>query len=200
MELFNGKPLYAVSVDPEETGMFCISLVDDPATEVDFLAFNKDEKPMEFAVQDEEKRMVRGVVMTCDSPIYRRDKNGYEYYVTYSKDTIRTMAEKYLAMGFQNNVDEMHSWELEEGIHMQEFFIKDTENGINPKGFESVKDGSLFAQFHVLNDDVWNAIKDGTYKGFSLAGQFAVEPVEDDEEFSSIMEIIDKINNRIKRK
>lgn len=199
MELFNGKPLYAVSVAPEDAGMFCISLVDDPAVEVDFLAFNKDEEVMTFAVQDEEKRMVRGLVMSCDTPIFRRDKSGYEYYVTYSKDTIRAMAEKYLAMGFQNNVDTMHSWELEEGIHMQEFFIKDTENGINPKGFESVKDGSLFAQFHVLNDDVWNAIKDGTYKGFSLAGQFAVEPVEDDEEFNSVMEIIDKINNRIKR-
>lgn len=200
MELFNGKPLYAVSVAPEDAGMFCISLVDDPAVEVDFLAFNKDEEVMTFAVQDEEKRMVRGLVMSCDTPIFRRDKSGYEYYVTYSKDTIRAMAEKYLAMGFQNNVDTMHSWELEEGIHMQEFFIKDSENGINPKGFESVKDGSLFAQFHVLNDEVWSAIKEGTYKGFSLAGQFAVEPVEDDEEFSSIMEIIDKINNRIKRK
>ena len=200
MELFNGKPLYAVSVAPEDAGMFCISLVDDPAVEVDFLAFNKEQEVMTFAVQDEEKRMVRGLVMSCDTPLYRRDKSGYEYYVTYSKDTIRAMAEKYLAMGFQNNVDTMHSWELEEGIHMQEFFIKDAENGINPKGFESVKDGSLFAQFHVLNDEVWDAIKQGTYKGFSLAGQFAVEPVEDDEEFNSVMQLIDKINNRIKRK
>lgn len=198
MELFNGKPLYSISVEDEETGMFCISLVDEPATESAWLAFEKNSKPLSFAVQDEDKRMVRGVVMTADTPIYRRDKNGYEYYVTYSKDTLRMMAEKYLAMGFQNNVDTMHNWELEEGVHMQELFIKDVENGINPKGFEDIKDGSLFCQFHVLNDTIWNEIKEGVYKGFSLAGQFEVHPVGNDEEFNACMQLIERLQNKIK--
>lgn len=197
MQTLNGKPIYSISVAPEDTGMFCISLVDDPANESLFLAFNKEKETLQFAIQNEEQRMVRGVVMTCDTPILRRDGNGFEYYVTFSKPVLREMAQKYLANGFQNNVDTMHNFKLEDGIYMQELFIKDVENGINPKGFEDIKDGSLFCQFYVANDEVWKAIKEGTFKGFSLAGDFAVEE-EVDEDFSACMQLIEQLQNKIK--
>ena len=198
MNTINGLPIYAISVAPDEAGMYVISLVEDPAVEVDFLAFDVDKKPLQFAVQDEEQRMVRGVVMESDKAIYRRDKSGFEYYVTFSKDVIRQMAQKYLKNGFQNNVDTQHNFELEDGVYMQELFIKDVENGINPKGFEEVHDGSLFCQFHVENDAIWSAIKDGTYKGFSLAGEFAVEEESNDEEFEAVMQLIENLQNKIK--
>lgn len=175
----NKLPIYrAIVGDDVETGMITISLVDAPAVEVDFLYFNEDKKPLSFAVEDEEQRKVLGVVMTADSPIYRRDSNGYEYYIVYDRQTIEKMAEKYLRQNKQNNVDLNHSFELEEGIYLNEFFIKDTAKGINPTGFEQVNDGSLFAIFHVVNDDVWNAIKEGTFKGFSLSGYFDSELVQ----------------------
>ena len=175
----NKLPIYkAIVGDDVETGMITISLVDAPAVEVDFLYFDEDKKPLSFAVEDEEQRKVLGVVMTCDSPIYRRDSNGYEYYIVYDRQTIEKMAEKYLRQNKQNNVDLNHSFVLEEGIYLNEFFIKDTAKGINPTGFEEVKDGSLFAIFHVQNDEVWNAIKEGTFKGFSLSGYFDSELVQ----------------------
>ena len=174
----NKLPIYkAIDGDDVETGMITISLVDAPAVEVDFLYFDEDKKPLSFAVEDEEQRKVLGVVMTCDSPIYRND-NGYQYYIVYDRQTIEKMAEKYLRQNKQNNVDLNHSFVLEEGIYLNEFFIKDTAKGINPTGFEEVKDGSLFAIFHVQNDEVWNAIKEGTFKGFSLSGYFDSELVQ----------------------
>ncbi|MEE0267503.1 MAG: hypothetical protein UD103_05940, partial [Bacteroidales bacterium] len=42
-----------------------------------------------------------------------------------------------------------------------------------------VKDGSLFATFHVQNDEVWTSIKEGTFKGFSLSGLFETELVKE---------------------
>ena len=175
----NKLPIYrAIVGDDVETGMITISLVDAPAVEVDFLYFDEDKKPLSFAVEDEEQRKVLGVVMTCDSPIYRRDSNGYEYYIVYDRQTIEKMAEKYLRQNKQNNVDLNHSFVLEDGIYLNEFFIKDTAKGINPTGFEEVNDGSLFAIFHVQNDEVWNAIKEGTFKGFSLSGLFDTELVQ----------------------
>lgn len=174
----NKLPIYkAIVGDDVETGMITISLVDAPAVEVDFLYFDEDKKPLSFAVEDEEQRKVLGVVMTCDTPIYRND-NGYQYYIVYDRQTIEKMAEKYLRYNKQNNVDLNHSFELEEGIYLNEFFIKDTAKGINPTGFEQVNDGSLFAIFHVQNDEVWNAIKEGTFKGFSLSGYFDSELVQ----------------------
>ena len=175
----NKLPIYkAIVGDDVETGMITISLVDAPAVEVDFLYFDEDKKPLSFAVEDEEQRKVLGVVMTCDSPIYRRDDSGYEYYIVYDRQTIEKMAEKYLRYNKQNNVDLNHSFILEEGIYLNEFFIKDTAKGINPTGFEQVNDGSLFAIFHVQNDEVWSAIKEGTFKGFSLSGYFDSELVK----------------------
>ena len=175
----NKLPIYrAIVGDDVETGMITISLVDEPAVEVDFLYFNEDKKPLSFAVENEEQRKVLGVVMTADSPIYRMDENGFEYYIVYDRQTIEKMAEKYIRQNKANNVDLNHSFELEDGIYLNEFFIKDTAKGINPTGFESVNDGSLFAIFHVENDEVWNAIKEGTYKGFSLSGLFNTELVQ----------------------
>ena len=175
----NKLPIYrAIVGDDVETGMLTISLVDAPAVEVDFLYFDEEKKPLSFAVENEEERKVLGVVMTADSPIYRRDSSGYEYYIVYDRQTIEKMAEKYIRQNRANNVDLDHSFELEEGIYLNEFFIKDTAKGINPTGFEEVNDGSLFAIFHVVNDTVWNAIKEGTFKGFSLSGYFDSELVQ----------------------
>lgn len=192
---YKGLPLYRAEIDADDTttGMFVISLVDSPATMSDFMAFNEDKRLMTYNVESDEKRQVFGLVMAADMPIYRRDDNGFEYYITYSKETIALMAEKYLKMSLQNNVDTQHSFELEDGIFMNQLFVKDTEKGVSPKGYEDYKDGSLFAQFHIANDSVWEEVKKGTYKGFSLAGVFNVEPKEETKED-------DKNNNKEEKK
>ena len=175
----NKLPIYrAVVNDNDESGMLTISLVDAPAVEVDFLYFDEDKKPLNFSVENEEERKVLGVVMTADTPIYRRDASGMEYYIVYDKQTIEKMTEKYLRQNRQNNVDLSHSFELEEGIYLNEIFIKNTGKGIAPTGFEEVNDGSLFAIFHIENNEVWSAIKEGTFKGFSLSGLFQTELVQ----------------------
>ena len=171
------RPVYEALVTDEETGMLRISLVDIPAVESNFLAFAKEgEKPAHlYFVKDEERRIVRGVVMRADYPILRRNGD-YEYFIVFRADTIRVMAEKYLAESRQNNVDEMHNHEDVDEVQMVQYFIKDTAAGIAPAGFEDIADGSLFAEFHVLNDEVWEKVKDGTYRGFSLEGAFELAP------------------------
>lgn len=194
---YKGLPLYRadINMEDEETGMFVISLVDSPATMSNFQAFDADRKMLRYNVEDEEKRQVFGLVMAADMPIYRRDENGFEYYITYSKETIALMAEKYLKMSMQNNVDTNHSFELETGVFMNQMFIKDEGKGISPKGYEDYGDGSLFAQFHIANDEVWKAVKNGDYKGFSLAGVFEVKPKEEDNNKENKIHSFMKIRN-----
>lgn len=177
MATFNGLPIWEAKINMEdaETGMFCVSLVDEPATESNFLAFDKDEKLIKYSVQDELQRKVFGLVMAADMPIYRIGDGGYEYYIVYSKETLADMMEKYFAQGLQNNVDTMHNFEMEEGITLTQMFVKDTEKGVNPKGFECYADGSIFAEYKIHNDEVWDSIMKSEYKGFSLAGYFTVE-------------------------
>ena len=189
------RPIYEALVTSEDAGMLRISLVDLPAVESNFLAFAKEDgEPVRlYFVRDEERRIVRGVVMRADYPILRRNGD-YEYYIVFRADTIRVMAEKYLAESRQNNVDEMHNHAEVDDVQMVQYFIKDTGAGISPSGFEDIADGSLFAEFHVLNDEVWAKVKDGTYRGFSLEGAFELAP-----ELMKAIPKTDKNMSKIKR-
>ena len=204
MVTIDGFPVFDAFVTDEDTGMLKISLVDEPAVRKDFMAFDSHRKYQMYSVQDEEKRILLGVVARANFPIYRKDERLGEYFIVYKPDTIRKMAEKYLAESRQNNVNLMHRTDVE-GVQMVQWFIQDSARGVVPSGFD-VPDGSLFAEFHVLNDEVWAAVKDGTYKGFSLEGFFdlapeqeiaaAAEPVEDCEGmFSKIMKKAQSILN-----
>ena len=149
-----------------------------------------------YAVQDEEKRLVLGVVMRADFPIYRRSEEMGEFYVIYKADTIRTMAEKYLAENRQNLVNLMHQDGSEvEGVQMVQYFIKGA--GLSPEGFDDIADGSLFAEFHVTNDEVWDAIKDGTYRGFSLEGVFDLAPERSVDYVEEVVNALDGFFSRL---
>lgn len=176
----NGIPVYDARVGSDGTGMLRISLVDDPAVCSGFVAMAAERRAQLYRVADEERRLVFGVVMRADFPIYRRDERDGEYYVIYRADTIRKMAEQYLADGHQNDVNLMHEdGDGVDGVRMVQWFIKDGERGLCPDGFSGIADGSLFAEFHVTNDTIWDEIKAGTYQGFSLEGVFDFVPERD---------------------
>ena len=55
-------------------------------------------------------------------------------------------------------------------------FLIDKERGIlEPKGYDKVSDGSWFVSMKVENDAVWESVKNGTFKGFSVEGVFDKE-------------------------
>ena len=126
-----------------------------------------------FVIQDEDQQIISGPLMLADTPIYRNDHNG-EYYVVFTKETIKKIAQRYFKKGYQANVNLMHdSGQSVEGVTMFESFISDKVRGIYPmKGFEDVPDGSWFGSFKVDNAEVWAEIKAGKVRGFSVEGQF----------------------------
>ena len=192
-------PVYKAELIDDGTGMTCISLVDRPAVEKDFLALAEQAAPVQFAVADEDRHLVWGVVARADFPIYRRDENFGEYYVTYTAEVIRKMAEKYLAEGRQNEVDLQHDGKMVEGVQLVQFVIKDTARGVVPAGFDDVADGSLFAEFHVTDPDIWQAVKDGTYNGFSLEGLFNFVPTRHELAAAKVAKPKSKYMNKIKQ-
>lgn len=198
----DGIPVYEALLSDDGCGIIRISLVDYPAVESDFQKFGKTNREQLYSVADEEKQIIRGVIMRADFPIYRRDANGFEYYLVYTAETIRQMAEKYLHENRTNFVNIMHEEGSEvAGVKMVQWFIKDSARGIAPEGFDDITDGSLFAEFHVTNSAVWKAIKEGIFKGFSLEGVFDSKPKEENfsnqkknmGKFSRIREMLAKL-------
>lgn len=192
-------PVYEARIVDWDEGIANISLVDLPAVESNFLAFGKNKAPQKFAVENEEQRMILGVLMRADFPIYRYSEEMGEYYLRFSKESVRLMAEKLFKDGNQNSVNIMHLENSNvEGVNMVQAFIKDEANGISPAGFEDIEDGSLFAQFKVENDDIWQEIKDGTFKGFSIEGLFETVKVEFNKN-TKIQGIMSKLKERLKK-
>ena len=186
----DGIPVYDARIG-EDGGMLRISLVDAPAVMSDFVAFAEQKPVQMYRIEDEMERRVLGVVMRADFPIYRRDERLGEYYIIYRADTIRDMAQRYLAEGRQNDVNLMHAGADVEGVEMVQFFVKG--KGLQPEGFEDIADGSLFAEFHVTDDGIWDDIKSGTYKGFSLEGIFDLEPEQDKDD---VQDIVDRLGGK----
>lgn len=138
----------------------------------------------QFAISNEDKHIISGPLMIPNELIYRNNERFGEHYVKFSPETIKQIAIKLSKKGYQNNVNLMHdSNQVVDGVTMFEMFISDSERGVMPmKGFEDLPDGTLFGSYFVENKDVWDGIKNGTYKGFSVEGLFDyVEPMSKDD-------------------
>lgn len=176
----------------DESGVEYVALVDEPAIERYFLAFEKAKHL--FQISDQEKRIVKGPLMVADMPIYRRDLERGEYYVLFDKETILQVVQKFFKKGFQLNVNQMHDPKKRvDGVYMYESFIIDKDAGLlAPKGFDDLTDGSWFGTFKVENDEVWEQIKKQEFRGFSVEGMFEMEE-EPTEIENSIIQIINEL-------
>lgn len=192
MDIFNGKPVYDALICNEDDGIMKISLVENPAVMVNFITLSNQEPIKLYKIANEDQKILYGVIMVADTPIYRvNDKIG-EHYIRYSKDVIKVMAEKFILDGNANKINLEHLDNTDvEGVNLLELFIKDKMNGINPTGFETVPDGSLFAKYKVHSQILWDAIKEGEFKGFSLEGLFSFNLSEEDKETQLWGEIYD---------
>lgn len=150
-------------------GTSAVSVVDLPAIEVDFVAL-KAQKSQFAKVQDGEKRMLYGPALIPDQLIYRQDENGEPFYIRYSKEVIERVAHEYLKYNRQNNVTYMHEFSVAK-MSVVENWIVGTPDKSEQLGF-SLPEGTWFIGMKVDNDEVWNQVKAGAIKGFSIEGFF----------------------------
>ena len=192
MEMYDGKPLLRLTINGDEDGVNIISLVEFPAVEQNFIQLSK-QYPMHLSL-NEEKRELLGVALIPDMPIYRSDENG-EYYITFTAEAIRKAAIDFYRKLNVNNADVEHTHNLENGITYFQSMILDKENGICPAAFKDLPDGSWLVGCKVENDSVWNAVKSGEVKGFSIDGYFHAEEPEKQEEKPEEKSTIDNLDD-----
>ena len=172
-------PIYEALISSEDDGIITISLVDEPAVESDFVCFAKDAGKQVFTLSDSAEHLITGCLMKADTPIYRND-NGYEYYIVFSKETIKTMAQKMLADSTFKNIDTQHNGELlpQGALTLMEVYIKDSNKGIDPN-FVDIPDGSLMTTFRINDESIWQECVGGDFlNGFSLEGFFNTKQID----------------------
>lgn len=173
MEMFEGKPLLRLEINGEEDGVNIISLVEFPAVERNFIQLSKEVK----LSLNEEKKELLGVALIPDMPIYRRDKQG-EYYIVFSAESIRKIAIDFYKKLNVNMADVEHNHNIENGITYFQSMIIDKEQGICPKAFKDLPNGTWIVGCKIDNINVWDAVKNGNVKGFSIDGHFHTEQEE----------------------
>lgn len=149
---------------------------------------------MAFAIQSESEHIITGPLMIPQQLIYRNSEQFGEHYVKFSIDTIKQIAIKFSKKGYQKNVNLMHEADMQvEGVTMFESFISDSKRGIKPmEAFKDLPDGTWFGSFYVENMKVWELVKSGEVKGFSVEGMFDYEePMsEDQKQLAELREIL----------
>jgi hypothetical protein len=190
-------PIIELTLEELEQGIDATALVENPAIQRNWMAF-KEQKDFKFKTHNEDKRILAGALMVADFPMYR-NMNGKEFFVKFSSETIEQLADrmvlnnKLTAFNFEHDSNK----ELAD-MHIQQFFIINTELGVNtPIGFEELPNGSLFAFVKVNNEQVWNDyVKTGIVKGFSIEGNFATKEEFSEQtflkEFQTIINMTDK--------
>ena len=158
----------------ELSGIDCISIVENPAIEEDFIALNSEQKEYHFAEVSKEKRIIMGAMLVPDKPIYRRDEENGEYYIYFSKDTIRKCMEMFFQNGNQKNATFEHQEAITGLTMVESWIVEDTEKDKSNLYNLNVPVGTWMGTIKVENDVIWNEfIKTKKVKGFSIEGYFA---------------------------
>jgi hypothetical protein len=159
-----------IDENDDVSGIEAISVVESPAIEEDFIALKNQE--FKLAEVDKEKRILMGAALVPNKPIYRRSGED-EYYIYFSKDTVRKASELFFIRGNQNNSTLEHNMPLT-GLTAVESWIVEGEKDKTRHYDLDVPIGTWMVSMKVHNDDVWNNyVKTGKVKGFSIEGYFA---------------------------
>jgi hypothetical protein len=126
-----------------------------------------------FQTIDEEKRIVVGPAMVPDLRIFRKDSKGNPYYVYFSAETIKMIAEKYMRNKYIDNNDQMHDGKAVKDVYVIESWIKESaEDKSSMYGFGDMPINTWFVSMKVKNPAIWDKVKSGQLNGFSVSGYF----------------------------
>lgn len=160
--------------EDEESGVNAISLVDNPAIEINFLYFKKEDIPKnKFLFADTDKHILVSPIMIPNIEIPRLDDNNEVYYVKFSEETILKIAQKFMKDEHTNETNIDHQANIDAGTYLFESWIVETpEDKAYTKYNFNIPLGTWMGSFKVDDDDVWELVKSGKVNGVSVEGLF----------------------------
>jgi hypothetical protein len=159
---------------------------------------NFDSKKLLF--YDEDKRILVGAAMVPNKMIHRYDDMGNMYYVYFSKESIKKMAEKFLRQKRTDETSIEH-----DGIKLGSDKVYITESWVSEDpikdksaafGFE-LPSGTWFVSMKVEDPKIWKMIKQKALTGFSVEGLFAEKSVfsKETKKINQIKQILKSIED-----
>lgn len=178
---------YKVGVESET---YAISLVSEPAIEETLVALEK-QKEIQVQLANEEKHMVYSAVLIPDKPIYRRNEDGDEFYVEFTKESIEKMSQQFFKDYRQDAITLDHETNasditvVESWIKTDLYKDKSVALGLN----ENLPVGTWFCGMKVNQIDAWERIKNHELNGFSVESLIRLEEFSKEDKIDNNMTI-----------
>ena len=173
-----------------ESETYAISIVESPAIEETLVAL-EEQKEIKVQLANEEKHMLYSAVLVPDKPIYRRNEDGDEFYVEFTKESIEHMSQQFFKDYKQNEVTLDHETTasdvtvVESWLKSDLFKDKSVALGLN----ESLPIGTWFVGMKVNQIDVWDRVKSGELRGFSVESLLRLEEFSKEDKNENNMNI-----------
>lgn len=161
-----------IDEEMDKDNVFAISVVENPAIEEDWIALKS--QTIELAEVDKDKHILMGAALIPNLNILRKDKEGKDYYVFFSEETVKKASELFLIRGMQNNSTLEHEFKLKGLSVVESWIVEDEKMDKSAKYNLGLSVGTWAVCVKVDNDDIWdNYVKTGKIKGFSIEGHFS---------------------------
>jgi hypothetical protein len=185
--------------EDEVAGVYAISLVESPAMEGLFIAL-KEQKPIQFKEVDKEQRILMGLVLEPNKPIYR-NQNGEEFNIVFSEETIKKLSYNFFKSNSQKNSTIEHDAKQRiEGVtFVESWLVEDSDKDKSANFGFSYPKGSWLATMKVDSEDIWNNyVKTGKVQGFSIDAMLSLKEVNFKSNIN-MSEVIEKNNTLLER-
>jgi hypothetical protein len=134
--------------------------------------FGKEKSNLTLAKVDEEKRMLISPALIPNKNIVRYDANtDSEYYVWFSKETVRKASELYLKHNNHHKATYEHQDRVS-GVLTIESWIKEGDMDKSKLYGFDLPNGTWFVKMKIDNEELWQDIKSKKIKGLSIEGYF----------------------------
>lgn len=184
---------YELQYTKGEDGVFCMSLVENPATKTQLVMFDDESKLLQF--QDDDKQIVYSVAMRPNMLIPRKDISGEPAMVFYTEETIADLQQNFFKKNHHNGATVNHDGKVREDMYIFEsWIVQDPEKDKATLLGMQVQKGDWVTAQKIENAEVWQDVKSGKLTGFSIEAY--LEPVLINNKVEMTKEEIDA---RIKR-
>ena len=187
-----------IDEDSQELAIDAISLVSAPAIEQDFVFFGKEKNNLTFAKVDEEKRILISPALIPDKSIFRHNPQTQEdYFVFFSKDTVRKASELYLKNNNHHKATHEHNERVSGVLTVESWIIEDPKMDKSTLYGFSLPKGTWMVSMRISNDELWKEIKSGSLRGLSIEGYFTDRMQKMSETTPTDQEILEALNEII---
>lgn len=157
-------------------GLTAMGLVDVPAIEENWVALSSEK--VKLSSVDKERRMLYGAALIPEKLILRIDKNNEEYYMKFERETIEQLAHDFYKKNLHHTTNLQHQYPVT-GVTIVESWLKEGNSDKSlALGLSDLPDGTWFIGAKVDDDSVWEEVKSGAIRGFSIEGMFTEQSVE----------------------